>query len=341
MAKKKEIDIKITRGTTNKIKVGNIEVLKKNDPVTISTIQTSSPLVFTGTGGVSQPRIVSGNYNEVTDVLTLTRDDGTIINVSIPITSDVQSIYNSLFPSGTLTADDVGGVDSGTNVDNLTGLTISEVFDLIFFPPSNPTASLSGSEVKTLEVGTSISPVLTGTFNQGSAGSLLSISLEKDNVEIATVNPYTDVGLTSVTPDTFVYDMTFTYDADILPAGSITTNNVNYSFIYPIFYGISSDNSIDAADIIAGTKVVSSDTTPTVTFNSTSSDYIWIAVPSSFGTFDSWFVNALNQGAIGTISDLFNAPSVVSVTTVNWSGINYELYVSNFSTESTEPMTFS
>jgi hypothetical protein len=116
---------------------------------------------------------------------------------------------------------------------------------------------------------------------------------------------------------------------------------VNYNFIYPIFYGISNDDDIDAADIIAGTKVVSNDQTPTVTFGSTSSQYLWIAVPASFPDFGNWFVNELNQGFIGTVNDLFNAPSIVAVTTVNWSGINYKLYVSNFSTESNDPMTFS
>lgn len=325
MARKKEIDIRIEK----KSACNNLN---------IKSIKASGPLV--SSGSISQPRIVSASFNEDTNILTLTRDDGTIINVLIPTGGTSSVIYDSAFDSGTLTVDDVGGIDSGTDVDDLEGLTFSELFDLIFFPPINPTASLSGSGNKKVEVGTTISPVLTGTFNQGSAGSVTSLSLERNSSQIATVNPYTDTNLTSATPATFTYQMTFNYAADILPSGSINTNNVSYDFIYPIFYGISNDNNIDASDIIAGTKVVSDDTTPTVTFGASSSQYSWIAVPASFPTFTSWFVTALNNGGIGA-GNTFGSPSTISVTTSEWSNVNYELYITNFTTEFNEPVTFS
>jgi hypothetical protein len=48
-------------------------------------------------------------------------------------------IYNSLFSNPTETVFTVGGVDAGTPVENLSGQTISQVLDQIFFPPTCPT----------------------------------------------------------------------------------------------------------------------------------------------------------------------------------------------------------
>lgn len=283
-------------------------------------------------------RIESASYNANSGVLTLTRDDNTVINVLLSQNST--AIYESALDDSTTMSEDVGGIPSGTTVADLDGDTISSILDSLLFPATSPTASLSGSGNKTIEVGTTINPELTGTFNQGSAGAQTAVSLERNSTEIATQNPYTDTGLTSATPQTFTYQMIFDYDADVLPAGTINTNTVSYNFIYPIFYGTSADGNVDAADIIAGTKVVSSDTTPTVTFNSNSSEYSWIAVPASFATFTNWFITALNQGGIGP-GETFGNPTTLQVTTSEWSNIDYELYVTNFSTEITEPLTFS
>lgn len=244
-------------------------------------------------------------------------------------------------------------------VGDLRGLTWQEIIEFMLFkgvtdPQTAPTGSLAGSGANLIEVGTTINPTLTGTFNQNDGGAVTSVSLERDNVEIATSLVYTDTGLTTDTPATFTYDMIINYDegpipndtqgnpdpSAQIPAGSIQTNNVSYQFIYPIFYGISNDNNIDAADIAAGNKVVTNDTTPTVNFGASSSQYSWIAVPSTYSDFTSWFVTDLNNGSIGA-GQTFGSPSIVAVTTVEWTGVNYDLYVTNFTTVFDEPVTFS
>ena len=303
------------------------KVLKTVGPI-LSKIQTGDEK------SVDQPRIVAASFNQLTGVMTLTRDDGTIINVVIGSPMN----YTSAYPDGTLVVQDVGGIEAGTNVTDLNGYTLSAIIDRMLFPPVNPTLLLSGTFSGYNEVGSTINPVLTTTYTANSAGALTSLSLEKDTIEIATSSPYTDTGLTATTPQTFTYQSIAVHAADALPIGSITSNELTYDFIYPYFWGVSADNAIDAADIVAGTKVVSTSNTITVDFNSTSTEYLWVAIPSTYPDFNSWYVNALNQGSIGAPTDLFGAPTIVSVTGTGWTGVNYKLYVSEYTTEVTDPM---
>lgn len=261
---------------------------------------------------------------------------------TITFTVTASGVYDSALPDDTSMAEDVGGHSAGTLVSDLNGKTFSELWDILLFPPQPPTASLSGSDPKIVEVGTSIDPVLTGTFNQNGAGSLNSVSLKRGGSEIATQNPYTDSGLTSSVPASFQYRMDFDHQAGAqVLAGIIQSNNVNYQFVYPIFYGLSDDGVVNAAEIVAGNKVVTNDQTPTVTFNGTSSQRMWIAVPASYNDFTEWFVTVENSGAIGTVNDLFDAPSIIQVTTANWSNVNYKLYLANYNSAQADPMTFS
>lgn len=325
----------------SKTKTYNVEITKQKDKngVNVEVIKALGPLLSSATGEIlDRARIEQASFDPGTGLLTLTRDDNTIVSTFISV--DGVPTYNSSLDPGVTMPEDVGGFSSGTSVADIDGQTINDILDTLFFPPSVPTASLSGTGAKTVEVGTTISPELQGTYTAGSAGPVLSLSLERNSAEVSTTNPYVDLNLTSATPASFTYQMIFNYDADVLPAGTINTNTVTYDFIYPIFYGVSADASIDAADIIAGTKVVSGDTSPTVTFGSTSSEYSWIAVPASFPTFTNWFITALNQGGIGP-AETFGNPTTLPVTTVNWTGVNYELYVTNFSTAITDPITFS
>jgi len=252
-------------------------------------------------------------------------------------------------------------IEGDLTVGDLRGMTVQEIIEYMLFlgqtdPQTAPTAALAGSGAKTIEVGITINPELTGNFVQNDGGAIDTISLERDDVEIATVNPYTDTGLTSATPTIFTYDMTFNYLAGPIPndtqgnpdpsaqipAGSVQTNDVDYEFIYPIFWGVSPDPLITQSDINAGTKVLSNDQTPTITFNSSSSEYSWIAVPSSFPDFTEWFVTDLNNGGIGA-GQTFASPNVLSIDSPDayWAGVNYKIYLTNFSTAFTEPVTFS
>lgn len=141
-----------------------------------------------------------------------------------------------------------------------------------------------------------------------------------------------------------------------LPGGATGSKSTTITGIYPYFFGTFAsggapagsnrpDPTIDGQTLInGGTKVVASSTgTITVTFSSTSDDYIWFATPSTSTTKTIWFVNALNTGLIGGPdggANLFPAPTTVSINSpsVFWAGINYKIYISNFQSAVTDPM---
>lgn len=257
-------------------------------------------------------------------------------------------VFNPDLDDNFLATKTVGSISVGTPAGDLRGKSFTEMWTQALFTPvhTSPTLSLSGSGNKLIQVGTTINPVLTGNYSQNSAGPTNSISLKRNGVEIGTTNPYTDTGLTSATPATFNYQMTINFDEGDIQAGSVISNTVGYNFIYPYFWGKSSDRNVLAADVILGNLVVgNSSSGVTINFNSTSSDYLWFAVPASVATFDTWFITALNNGSIGGAVDiagnLFPDPTTVELTTVNWAGIDYKLYISNYSTAATLNMQIS
>jgi hypothetical protein len=89
--------------------------------------------------------------------------------------SDVQDSldkYNSTLEDVTVT-ENIGGIKKGTSVNDLKGKTITELFDDLLFPTIIPSAdtstavTLSSSKTGLVEVGTTVSPALTATYNTG------------------------------------------------------------------------------------------------------------------------------------------------------------------------------
>ena len=115
----------------------------------------------------------------------------------------------------------------------------------------------------------------------------------------------------------------------------ITSSLYTVTSIYPFFYGVSvSAPTPNQALINSGTKVVSSSNgTISVTFGA-SLQYLWFAIPQTSTDKTKWFVDALNNGNIGTGSDLFNNDTITPINspTALWSGINYRIYISNYAT---------
>ena len=133
-----------------------------------------------------------------------------------------------------------------------------------------------------------------------------------------------------------------------LPSGTTSPKTVTINGIYPWFYGIVSSSGATAGNnrpsanqalINGGTKIVagSNGTITVPDFNSTSDDYIWFAIPNASADKQVWYVNALNNGAIGGAvggANLFPNEDVVSVDSPDgfWSGIDYKIYISNVQT---------
>lgn len=143
-----------------------------------------------------------------------------------------------------------------------------------------------------------------------------------------------------------------------LPSGCTAALSINISGIYPYFYGTVASGGAPAGSnrpaatpalITGGTKVVASSTgTIAVTFNSTSDDYIWFAIPNASTSKTKWFVDALNNGNIGGAvtpgGNLFPAfCTVTGVTSTIWNNVGcspqtYKLYISNYQTASSVSM---
>lgn len=95
-------------------------------------------------------------------------NDGLIPSEHLP-----SSEYLSTLDGSLEVPNDVGGIVHGTKVQDLTGKTFTQLFDSLLFPTvlayinTNNSASLVGQSSTTVEVGTSMTPSTTATYNPG------------------------------------------------------------------------------------------------------------------------------------------------------------------------------
>jgi hypothetical protein len=124
-------------------------------------------------------------------------------------------------------------------------------------------------------------------------------------------------------------------------AASNNFNSTTYTYtnIYPYFYGTSSSQPTASgiASIISGgtaTKVLLSASGDIRMDFNTTTEYLWVAVFSNYTNKTLWYVNDLNKGAIGGLTNLYGTPINQLVNSPNgyWSGINFEIYISNYQT---------
>jgi len=126
-----------------------------------------------------------------------------------------------------------------------------------------------------------------------------------------------------------------------------TSGSYSVTGIYPYFWGVSSTQPTAASiasAIQAGTanKVLAVGSgTLTITFNA-SSQYVWLAVQNSYATKTTWYNTALNNGSIGA-GQFILSPVTQAVTspTSLWSGVNYNMYISGYSTTTSGSIQFS
>lgn len=229
-------------------------------------------------------------------------------------------------------------------------------------PPTyvNPTLSLSTDNTPLVkEVGIALIATFSPAFSQNDAGSVVEYRLLLDSpsqsdIPIATISGSTGDGLDNraLAEGNYIYHGEVDFnDGAILNdnlgnpspggqilAGTVSSNNIIYNAVYPFFYGISNDGVVGNIDVYSdGTKNVSV-IGSSISANYNGSGFLWFAVPSSNNnpkTYTSWFINELNQGSIGGASNLFGDPTTVSVTSsglTNNYTINYDIYITNFST---------
>ena len=130
-------------------------------------------------------------------------------------------------------------------------------------------------------------------------------------------------------------------------ASAFGTGSYSVSGIYPYFWGVSSTQptaSSIASAIQAGTanKVLAVGSgTLTITFNA-SAQYVWLAVQTGYANKTTWYNTALNNGSIGAGQFILSPVSqAVTSPTSLWSGINYNIYISGYSTTTSGSIQFS
>lgn len=278
----------------------------------------------------------------------------------VPLGGGTAGNYESALDGAVQMIEDVGGLNAGTPVSVLTGNPISQILDQLLFPVAGanytqPTAALGASPAAGLiKVGNSISPSLTAVFTQNDAGAETLYELLKDGIFLTSDNPAIDVGVVSNVPDNVTYQARFTFaDGPILndsqgnpdPANQILAGTVlssirTYQWIYPYFWGVTVNPG--AIDPATGNEILATvGNEITIDFQSTNNQYLWFAVPANEPAFTSWLVTQLNQGNIGSPSDLFGAPSVIQISSGNFANVDYDFYISNFPSAVSDPMTIS
>lgn len=124
----------------------------------------------------------------------------------------------------------------------------------------------------------------------------------------------------------------------VCPASGCTAyGSTSLSGIYPYYYGKLTSgsrppvtNSLVTTGCIAKCVLNSTGTVP-INFNSSSSEYTWLAIPQSSASKTCWYVNALDNGNINsTPGDKYPDECIIAITSAEscWAGINYKVYMS-------------
>lgn len=275
------------------------------------------------------------------------------------------TVYNLSSPS-TVT---VGGLNAGST---LVGKTSNEILEEILVPYLEPTfSSFSIQGQSTLiEANSSVSGSKTFTWNAtqdsnvatNSIGildftdsNLLASGLANDDIESG-INVGT-VTLTGEQSNTWRISGESTQNDTF-------TRDFTVQSRYPYFYGTFASGGAAAGsnrpsilqitnqiETGGATKVIANTANDinNVDYNSSSDDYIWLAVPASATIKTSWFVTSLNQGTIGGAvssgGNLFPDPTSATGSTNGdagspWSSVNYRFYISNYQTALSDPIDF-
>ena len=116
---------------------------------------------------------------------------------------------------------------------------------------------------------------------------------------------------------------------------TLTTPTVSCTAINPVYWGVNTSGIAppDQATVLGGSVEIvdaSMDVSIDWTGLTPTPQYCWFAIPDLGFDYvkNHWYVNILNQGAIGGASNLFTDPITVVV-----SGVNYLVWISNYETQ--------
>ncbi len=310
---------------------------------------------------------ISGNTNvkkalvvKDIEIDTQTPNNGDVLAYDGVKYSPASNRFSSDFVVSLTSPKTLGKYTNGQTVP-ASGKTAMEVLLDIAIEYLNPafnSFSISGQSTL-VEIGSSITGSKTfiwGTTNSSNV-SANTINIVNTTSSSILISGTTNDGSQIINISTITFNSSpqiFNINA-INTLGAILSSNFTINTTYPYFYGKYASGGASAGVnrpvanqslINSGTKVVASSTgTITITFNSTSDDYIWFAIPTVSTSKTKWYINALNNGNIGgsisvggNLFPAYDSVSINDVTFLYWSGIIYKIYISNYQTGLTVPI---
>lgn len=267
------------------------------------------------------------------------------------------SVYNLATPSTV----EVGGLPA---TSTLTGFTSNQLLEKILVKYLLPTfSSFSYTGVATpVEVGTVLSGSESFTWaftNSGNVqASTMCIRDVTSGVTLATNISTTSPSSQNIGTKIFTscgQVQSWCGSAKNTCTTQFDSSSVSVTGLLPYYWGTctcpgpagASRPTPTCAMVIAGNKVLANSSgSVSINFASTADDYLWFAIPSTVVNKVCWFVDAINNGAIGggvsPACNLFPTPgATVAVTTACWSGCPYCVYVSNKQSASAVSMAIS
>lgn len=233
-------DWQVTGGTIDYNSTGDLNLNSNSgNTVTISGLKTITGGTYLSASTTLE---LYNNLSETIEITGFTSGGGTDISVSantglgIIDPNTLYTIYNSTL-SGSLEMDeDVGGLTTGTRVDELTGKTFVQLFDDLLFPTvlptyTIPTITLNGlPSSQTLEVGSSKAIAVNGYGVKNDAGDFTSLRIRTGtttpNVDVVVDNSPTPSNVTDI-PDQFGYTNPNN------PNSGFTSTQLAYTLIVP------------------------------------------------------------------------------------------------------------
>lgn len=211
----------------------------------------------------------------------------------------------------------IGGIKAGTTFNG----TIADALDKLLYPSVNPTIKLSTNKSSQYEKGSIVDGIiLNSTITLGS-GNPISISFKYGNTVLGSY-PYQNNKLTyshSVT-GTVTSNTTFTSNLEYEIDGTRynASANTSINFLNKVYYGSSPIGDYNSSFILGlSNSVLTSSRNRTITVNSLASEYIYYAIPTSFGT-PNFTVNGFSGG--------FEKVSTFNFTNINNYSESYDLW---------------
>jgi hypothetical protein len=206
-------DWQVTGGTIDYNTTGDLTLNSNSgNTVTISGLKTITGGTYdSGKSSLS----LFNNLGETIEITGITSGGSVSISANTGLGIESQTlytIYNSTLDPSLETVNDLGDIDAGTRVDELTGFTLVKLFDEILFPTvyptyTIPTITLQGLNNGTYEVGSSLDIDINAYAVKNDSGGYQTLYIRKNSTIEMTDNSPTTSSVADL-PSQFGYNNT-------------------------------------------------------------------------------------------------------------------------------------